>query len=652
MERGKHRWQDTESTAILRLVLFGLLSAVASTGIIVAVACWSGETLSGKPSGILSQFPTLIWIVSQSLTMILPTLGFASLLYYCSGNVCIRQLGFLVAACLILCMPVVILLDSVVFGWTGERLFSDMVGRIVSGHLPTLQPFLSGGMVSAGVLIGLVGIGVPVLICCLSGLLLRRFASVTPTRSLAGLSGLYAFLLLAGWAFVSVDRQHAMASMQGRTISHPLYVFRVFSSGGTGTAAVPDSMNEQAPDSLRVSSYAARQQRLRIASAVLPASSDIPSDVLLVVIESFRPELIDQAVMPNLSQLTDRGIHCKFHFSGGNATNHGVFSLVSGLEPVWFDTQARFDPALNRWFRNLGYEIGFFAGADDWREFRMDGFIRPELFDVYHAKPRNGLASDRRATELAGRFLDRVDLTENEVRRPRLAFLYLYGTHATYQSYPMDQLDLPAADERYPFPYPKSMRSLVWNRYRNSARTVDRLLGTLLADDRVIAVTGDHGEAFLEDNTIGHGLRLSRYQNMTPAVFYGPDTPARVIGFPTMHADLLPTLISMVGATLTDPDATDGLSLLACSNSQLEQRVLITRNYLVPDYALIGSWTRDTKRPFAFRVAGSLKAGTITAFNAIDERGFQTTPSSPDEMSNAIRRWERQAYRWGESDPP
>jgi hypothetical protein len=108
----------------------------------------------------------------------------------------------------------------------------------------------------------------------------------------------------------------------------------------------------------------------------------------------------------------------------------------------------------------------------------------------------------------------------------------------------------------------------------------------------------------------------------------------------------------MVGATLTDPDATDGLSLLTCSNSQLEQRVLITRNYLEPDYALIGSWTLDAKRPFAFRVAGSLKAGTITAFNAIDERGFQTTPSSPSEMSNAIRRWERQAYRWGESDLP
>lgn len=652
MERARQPWQGSQSLGVLRLLLLSLLSAAASTGIIVAIALWSNEFLQGRPRNVLSQVPTLVWILSQCLTVMAPVVGLAAVIIHCSARQSARKFAFAMAALAILNVPAVILLDSVIFSITGERLLSDLAARILMGHIPTLIPFLSQGMMMTGTLIGLMLVLTPLILWTLSGHVTRRLAATSPTRSLAAAACLFAGLLLAGWLWAAVDFSATRKHMRERTISHPLYAFRFISAQGTGPSVVGEEIATRTASQLKQAAYRKRQQRLRLSHAVLTESTTDPPDVLLVVVESFRRELITQEVMPNLFQLASRGINCQFHFSGGNATNHGVFSLLSGLEPTWFDSPQRFTPTLNRYFRSLGYEVGFFAGANDWAEFHMDGFVRPELYDEYAALDRNGLTSDRRAIELAGRFLDRRDSDANDARKPRVAILYLYATHATYQSYPRDRLDRPAADERYPFPYPASLQSKVWNRYRNSARTVDRLLKDLLTEDRVIAVTGDHGESFLEDTTIGHGLRLSSFQNMTPAVFYAPDIPHRVIDSPTMHADVLPTLISLLGGSLSDADAIDGISLPQCGKNQLEQRLLATRNYLQPDYALIGPWTRSLNQPFAYRVAASLKAGTARPLNAIDEKGFQLGTELSDDIRHAVQRWQQQTYRLSPTEVP
>jgi membrane-anchored protein YejM (alkaline phosphatase superfamily) len=108
----------------------------------------------------------------------------------------------------------------------------------------------------------------------------------------------------------------------------------------------------------------------------------------------------------------------------------------------------------------------------------------------------------------------------------------------------MDQKNQPAAPDHYPIPYPTSLRDQVCNRYLNSARSVDRILADLLDPQRVTIMVGDHGESFLEDGCQGHGIRISRVQNRTPAVVYWPGCEPKSIDAPTMHADVLPTLAS------------------------------------------------------------------------------------------------------------
>jgi arylsulfatase A-like enzyme len=369
-------------------------------------------------------------------------------------------------------------------------------------------------------------------------------------------------------------------------------------------------------------------------------------DILVVVVESFRRELVNADVMPNLWQYAQNGVYCQSHFSGGNATNHGMFSLMNGLEAVWYQRPVRFSPLMNRLLRSAGYEMGFFAGHDQWREFYMDGYISREHFDHFEVAPADGLDSDRRATLLASMFLDRKDNpapppstsgVAADVDPPRFALLYLYATHATYNSYSEDQVFQPAADDRFLYPYPRSSREAVWNRYANSARTVDRFLGAVMREDRLIVVTGDHGESFLDDGTIGHGIRISEFQNMTPAVVYIPSSEPRMIESPTTHADLLPTLLSAAGLSLDDPSAIDGWDLRHQTDQALASRVLATRNYLDHDVALVGPWTLDPDNPFAYRI-GLSGGASFRPIGAIDAFG-NPIETDPDAVSGAMHRW-------------
>ncbi|MDA7873971.1 sulfatase-like hydrolase/transferase [Rhodopirellula sp.] len=631
---------------VLHMVLLGLISAFATTIAIEAIAAWDGVSIAPDSTTAAGCFVLAIWISAQSLCLIAPAVGVSfAVTRFIRAGVWTNRITILTAV-YIFVLPVFLICDSVAFGWTGQRLFS-LLSTNTFAQLPALIPFASSGSlvvlaaISAGcVLIPAVSwIGSCWLVARMQGWSLIAGSIVAGSAYVSSL--LFAVFTLSGFYPTLFE------AMEHRACAHPFYVFGLMHTPNTGPEIEVVPTEIATAESSSDDSYQSRQRRLRIAQATSARPAQKLPDVVVVVIESLRPELIQSNVMPNLASLSKEGIHCKYHFSGGNATNHGMFSLITGLEPIWFDTAQRFDPGMYRWFKSLGYEIGFFAGADDWATFEMDGFIRKKHFDEFETSSRNGIASDRRAVDLASSFLSRDSNRTPETlnRGPRLAIVYVYGTHATYQSYSEDQLDQPAADNRYPFPYPARMRDSVWNRYRNSARTVDRLLKPLLSRDRVIVAVGDHGESFLEDGTIGHGIRLSRYQNMTAAVMFCPGKLARVVELPTSHTDVLPTLFSYLGVDLSDAGAIDGTSLELATDRQLADRRFATRNYLEPDYALIGPWTQDPSKPFAFRFKASVFAGSATELNAIDEVGLQVEHADSAIQAREVKKWQASLTR-------
>ncbi len=563
------------------------------------------------------------WIWSQSVLLVLPGLliGAAVMQRW-------QRLGSLVGGLLILAAPLLVLCDAITFSWIGERFLSGSVWRLATSLRESLTNHVSQGTSAFAALTVTASLAGSMLAWWISGRLAKRISRPWLLVALVMLCALMAGIP-AVWRIQRTRRE--MAELSPR---HPLCTVGLVAYRGVGPEKESHSTPPGGGLASAMETLIATRQREHLALTVAPTGGPL-RDAVIVVIESFRHELVDPEVMPNLWDLAQRGIHCRTHFSSGNATTHGMFSLLSGLEAVWYSRQMNSRPLLNRLFRSAGYEIGFFAGHNDWKKFHMDGFINRGQFDVFETEDPRWLESDRRATQRAVNFLQHSAGPEDAEQKPRLAILYLYSTHADYHSYAGDRIFQPAADDRFVIPYKKDFVPKVWNRYKNSARSVDRFLSAVFDEDRVVIVTGDHGESFLEDGVCGHGVRISRYQNMTPAVIYRPGGSQQTILQPTMHADLLPSLLSAVGLQLSDPAVLDGIDLFNPPDSRLADRLFVTRNYLSDDCALIGLKLDDAC--FGYRCAISLDEWRATPLNPIDDGGYQQTAAINGDA--LIRQW-------------
>lgn len=576
------------------------------------------------------------WIAAQSFLLTLPGAVIGGLL----AKRCPR-VGTIVGAALTYAVFVIVLLDVIAFRWIAERFLSPAVLRLATTLSEPLAGHVTSEMIaSAGLLV--TGFVAYAAIAWYGSIQLSVLWSRYANRltSVAALGICLSACVAASTPVIFADHP-VWQRMAEHSSRHPFCAFHLVAHRGVGPA-VPEDTHALSVSPSFGSMVVARDHNHRMLSVNRTQWNNRPQeslpDVVIVVIESFRHELVSREVMPNLVSYAERGIWCRNHFSGGNATNHGMFSLLNGLEAIWYERDVRYSPLLNRLFRQAGYELGFFGGHNDWREFRMDGYLSGEHYDVFADSPPNWLVSDRTATQRAALFLDR---RETDQHGPKLAVLYLYSTHANYHSYAEDQVFQPAADDRFLIPYSESSRPRVWNRYKNSARSIDRLLAAVMKPDRVIIITGDHGESFLEDGTCGHGIRISKYQNMTPAVIHFPGVAARVIRSPTMHADLLPTLLSAVGIPLSQPDVFDGDDLR--TREPFGPRHFVTRNYLSDDVAIVGPWTTGQDRPFAIRASVSLRGPHATVLNAIDASGNQI-PASQNQCDAALDRWREQRF--------
>ena len=404
--------------------------------------------------------------------------------------------------------------------------------------------------------------------------------------------GYAVFISLALFGCVIQKRYLNVLISQAPT-RHPLAVFAVVSNPNfghdhtlvqdNGSSSQPPATIQSRQDAL-IAGIQKRSNQHRLLQ-VFPENDhdERGGKVLVVIIESLRPELIHPEVMPWLAAESSRGIYCTNHLSGGNASMHGVFSIVNGLNAYWYHHPVTHTPLLNRFFRQAGYETGFFSSQNDWRRFQMDGFIHPRHYTVFRSTPYRGVKTDRDTLLAAQQFLNETS-GEGTGSKKRIAVAYLYSTHAPYQSYPRDQISKPFADDRLSYPYTAADRDLVWNRYCNSVRSIDRLLSNLNLQDTNVVITGDHGEAFLEDATIGHGTRINRWQNRTPLIFLGnrhsKPTSGRIIDLPTTHSDILPTLLGTCGILISNPLHLDGIDLNTATENQLNARSVVTRDYL------------------------------------------------------------------------
>lgn len=283
-------------------------------------------------------------------------------------------------------------------------------------------------------------------------------------------------------------------------------------------------------------------------------------DVAVLILESLRADALAPEVMPALERLAARGLRLDTHHAPANSSHAALFGLLYGRSPfAYHETlDARVVPQLPASFRALGYRTTYVATtAVAWQ--RMEEFVAEGAFDEVVTETRGWewYAHDEAALRRTATLL--ADGT------PRLVVAALVGTHFPYHAPPEAQVFRPVVSAEAMYGYGARARAReIRNRYRNGARHADHLLGRFLETvdpaHTIVVVTGDHGEALFDDGTIGHASRLSDAQLRVPLVMAGPGIAARRLDSPTTHADLLPTLLSALGAAA--PPHAEGRDLL------------------------------------------------------------------------------------------
>lgn len=361
---------------------------------------------------------------------------------------------------------------------------------------------------------------------------------------------------------------YGVAHAQGNTqILHiagnfPLYVPTTFRSIATKLGF--SARQTQSPT---YSAHASRKPYPR--QALAPIDADDRLNIIWLVSESLRADMLTPEYMPSTWEFAKRGARFTEHFSGGNGTRMGIFSMFYGLYGTYWQSflDQRRGPVLIDQLLNAGYETRMQTSSH---------FTYPE-FDktVWANVPGTALLEDDQGTywERDRRNVDRaIDwITEQKNGdKPYFFFQFFESPHANY-SFPAESVIQQPYLETFNYAtldVDKDMH-LVKARYINSVNHLDQQLGKLLAkleesaalENTLVIITGDHGEEFMENGHWGHNSAYTNEQTQVPLVVFAPHVEPQVVNTMTSHIDIAPTVLNLLGSTTPPEDYSLGHDL-------------------------------------------------------------------------------------------
>ncbi len=343
-----------------------------------------------------------------------------------------------------------------------------------------------------------------------------------------------------------------------------------------------------------------------LAPLVVEKPAQSPNIVWLVA-ESLRFDMLDPKIMPSLWQFSEQALRLEKHYSGGNLTQMGVFSMFYGLyAPYWFTMlDHRRAPVLMDVLQQQNYQFSLHTSQRfSFPAFDKTVFVNMNKADM-HEHLEIGEQWQRDRTNV-GELLDFID--KRDEKRPFMTYMFFESTHANYYFPPETVIAEPyLKDLNYLTADFEKDIGLIKNRYINAsrhvdqqvARVIDHLRDKKLLDNTIVIVLGDHGEEFMERSRWGHSAEFNRFQTSTPAVIHVPGQSPRVVKGITSHLDIPATLLPLLGVRNPATDYSLGQNLLDPAYHR--------------DYAVAGDWNRiaylgdDFKIAFPVNAAGAVK---------------------------------------------
>ncbi|MBE9548658.1 MAG: DUF3413 domain-containing protein [Proteobacteria bacterium] len=269
-------------------------------------------------------------------------------------------------------------------------------------------------------------------------------------------------------------------------------------------------------------------------------------NVLLILVDAMRSDLLSYATAPNLMEFSTRAGQFTDHYSGGNSSRIGVFSLFYGLPPNdQLTIEAVQQPAvLINQLQQANYRFGIFSSSPIYRPVQLDRTAFANIPNLrISTKPENAThwRQDEIIVDEWREFLDQQD------QQPFFGFLFfaaVNGGRPPPEYRP--KFDMIATD-----PMPEKQA-----KYSTAMHFVDGLIQQVLDDleerglleSTVVIVSSDHGEEFDETGQgfRKHGSAYTDLQLKVPMLIHWPGKGAGVFDHRSSHYDVAPTLLKGV----------------------------------------------------------------------------------------------------------
>lgn len=273
-------------------------------------------------------------------------------------------------------------------------------------------------------------------------------------------------------------------------------------------------------------------------------------NIFIIASDAVNDAILHDVSPPNIETFKKDSLVFTNHYSGGNSTRFGIFSLFYGLNSTyWFPfLSSQKGPVFFDYLKNNGYEINIVSSTNtDWPEFNKTAYINiaDNVFDTFEGSPWE---KDKKSSQKA------LDIIENmDTNKPQFTFLFMDAPHGysfpeTHHQYKVSNTDINYLTLKKDSPELKD----IINSYKNSLVYNDMLFGKFIAklkekgvyDNSIIIYTSDHGHELFQYGFFGHNSAFSEAQTKVPFIMKIPEMEPEVISKMTSHLDFVPTILS------------------------------------------------------------------------------------------------------------
>ncbi|WP_305373293.1 DUF3413 domain-containing protein [Photobacterium leiognathi] len=292
-------------------------------------------------------------------------------------------------------------------------------------------------------------------------------------------------------------------------------------------------------------------------------------NLMIIMVDSLRSDMITQTVMPNLSTFADQNLDFTDNYSSSNNDSTGVFGLLYGL-PSGYANSIRAEkksPILLNTLQNRGYRFGLFSGENfELPIYREAIFANTKLATTDSEHP-DQVPSDAHAIKDWQHWFN-----QQKQGQPWFSFLELTSVQQFKEGEHYKPRFTPSLGSNAINEEGVDSTLLLKNSYRNAAYHIDEMLGRVFADlkakgvlnNTIVVISSNHGTEFNEtgNNTWGSGSNYSKYQIKVPLIIHWPDHAAQEVTRLTSNLDVVPTVMeSLLNVATAPSNYSSGVSL-------------------------------------------------------------------------------------------